>query len=93
MATAALPPFHLAIPVLDIAAARHFYGEVLGFGQGRSAERWTDWNVEGHQVVTLQVAATSARWPEATRWTATTGRCRTSGWCSVWNGSRSSRSG
>jgi extradiol dioxygenase family protein len=51
----ALPPFHLAIPVSDIDAARHFYGEVLGFGRGRSAERWTDWNVEGHQVVTHQV--------------------------------------
>ena len=24
-----LPPFHLAFPVHDIAAARHFYGEVL----------------------------------------------------------------
>ena len=50
-----LPPFHLAIPVDDIEAARHFYGEVLGFGRGRSAQRWTDWNVEGHQVVTHQV--------------------------------------
>ena len=49
------PPFHLAIPVHDIAAARRFYGEVLGFGQGRSAQRWTDWNVDGHQVVTHQV--------------------------------------
>ena len=55
MTHAALPPFHLAIPVDDIEAARHFYGEVLGFGRGRSAERWTDWNVEGHQVVTHQV--------------------------------------
>jgi extradiol dioxygenase family protein len=50
-----LPPFHLAVPVHDIDAARRFYGEVLGFGRGRSAERWTDWNVEGHQVVTHQV--------------------------------------
>ena len=55
MTPAPLPPFHLAIPVSDIDAARHFYGEVLGFGRGRSAERWTDWNVEGHQVVTHQV--------------------------------------
>jgi extradiol dioxygenase family protein len=55
MTTAALPPFHLAIPVHDIDAARRFYGDVLGFGRGRSAERWTDWNVEGHQVVTHQV--------------------------------------
>jgi extradiol dioxygenase family protein len=53
--TAAPPPFHLAVPVHDIDAARHFYGDVLGFGRGRSAERWTDWNMEGHQVVTHQV--------------------------------------
>ena len=50
-----LPPFHLALPVDDIDAARHFYGEVLGFGRGRSAERWTDWNLDGHQMVTHQV--------------------------------------
>jgi extradiol dioxygenase family protein len=55
MTTTTLPPFHLAVPVHDIAAARHFYGEVLGFAAGRSAERWTDWNVHGHQVVTHQV--------------------------------------
>ncbi|MGG5259628.1 VOC family protein [Phycicoccus avicenniae] len=55
-----LPPFHLAIPVGDIADARRFYGQTLGFGQGRSAERWTDWDVEGHQVVTHQVDAYSA---------------------------------
>jgi extradiol dioxygenase family protein len=55
MTSAARPPFHLAIPVHDINAARHFYGEVLGFGRGRSAERWTDWDMGGHQVVTHQV--------------------------------------
>jgi len=49
-------PFHLAIPVDDIDAARHFYGEVLGFPRGRSAEVWTDWDVHGHQVVTHEVA-------------------------------------
>ena len=51
----ALPPFHLAIPVHDIEVARHFYGEVLGLERGRSDERWTDWNMGGHQVVTHQV--------------------------------------
>lgn len=50
-----LPPFHLALPVHDIHAARRFYGDVLGFHRGRSDERWTDWNVDGHQVVTHQV--------------------------------------
>ncbi len=50
-----LPPFHLAIPVHDIDAARHFYGDVLGLGQGRSDVRWVDWNLAGHQMVTHQV--------------------------------------
>lgn len=56
---AALPPFHLVIPVDDIAAAREFYGEVLGFPQGRSDTRWIDWNVYGHQVVTHEVPGLS----------------------------------
>lgn len=47
-----VPRFHLAIPVDDLAAARRFYGEVLGLTQGRSAEKWVDWNLQGHQVVT-----------------------------------------
>jgi len=50
-----LPPFHLAIPVHDIEAARRFYGDVLGFSRGRSSDKWTDWNVRGHQVVTHEV--------------------------------------
>ena len=47
-----IPRFHLAMPVDDLAAARRFYGEVLGLEQGRSAETWIDWNLHGHQVVT-----------------------------------------
>ncbi|MEU4839765.1 VOC family protein [Nocardia testacea] len=50
-----LVPFHLAIPVDDIEAARKFYGGVLGFSEGRSDTRWIDWNFRGHQVVTHQV--------------------------------------
>ncbi|GII94098.1 hypothetical protein Ssi02_43290 [Sinosporangium siamense] len=34
--------FHLAMPVDDLDAARHFYGEVLGLEQGRSAKSWVD---------------------------------------------------
>jgi len=49
---APLPRFHLAIPVDDLDAARRFYGEVLGLAKGRSAERWIDWNLDGHQLVT-----------------------------------------
>ncbi|MGB7357118.1 MAG: VOC family protein [Mycobacterium sp.] len=48
----AIPRFHLAVPVDDLTAARHFYGEVLGLDQGRSAEAWVDWNLYGHQLVT-----------------------------------------
>jgi extradiol dioxygenase family protein len=46
------PPFHLAIPVDDLARAATFYGEVLGLPQGRSSDQWIDWNLGGHQVVT-----------------------------------------
>jgi extradiol dioxygenase family protein len=45
-----IPRFHLAMPVDDLAAAREFYGQVLGLEQGRSAETWIDWNLQGHQV-------------------------------------------
>ena len=33
-----LSPFHLAIPVHDLAAARAFYGEAFGCAEGRSSE-------------------------------------------------------
>jgi extradiol dioxygenase family protein len=46
-----LRPFHLAFPVEDLAAARQFYGTVLGCPEGRSAEHWIDFNLFGHQIV------------------------------------------
>ena len=45
------PPFHLAFPVHDLAAARAFYGEVLGCPEGRSSEEWIDFDLRGHQIV------------------------------------------
>ena len=48
----AIPRFHLAMPVDDLAAARRFYGDVLGLEEGRSSESWVDWNLFGHQFVT-----------------------------------------
>ena len=45
------PRFHLAFPVDDLAAARSFYGGVLGCPEGRSAETWVDFDLWGHQVV------------------------------------------
>jgi len=46
-----LPPFHLAFPVDDLAAARRFYGELLGCPEGRSADEWVDFDLYGHQIV------------------------------------------
>ena len=46
-----LPPFHLAFPVDDLAAARRFYGELLDCPEGRSAEEWVDFDLHGHQIV------------------------------------------
>jgi extradiol dioxygenase family protein len=47
-----LPPFHLAFPVDDLAAARQFYGGLLGCPEGRSADKWIDFDLYGHQIVT-----------------------------------------
>ena len=46
-----LSPFHLAIPVHDLPAARAFYGEVFGLEEGRSSEQWVDFDFFGHQLV------------------------------------------
>ena len=45
------PRFHLAIPVDDLAAARQFYGALLGCPEGRSSAHWVDFDFEGHQLV------------------------------------------
>src|SRR5690606_22138123 len=44
-------PFHLAIPVDDLGAARRFYGELLGCPEGRSSPEWVDFDFFGHQLV------------------------------------------
>ena len=46
-----LPPFHLAFPVHDLAAARAFYGGLLGCPEGRSSGEWIDFDFFGHQIV------------------------------------------
>src|SRR5215208_603683 len=46
-----LPPFHLAFPVDDLAAARDFYGRLLDCPEGRSAGQWVDFDFFGHQIV------------------------------------------
>ena len=44
-------PFHLAIPVHDLRAARAFYGELFGCAEGRSSDEWVDFDFFGHQLV------------------------------------------
>ena len=46
-----LTPFHLAFPVHDLAAARQFYGGLLGCVEGRSSDEWIDFDFFGHQIV------------------------------------------
>ena len=50
-----LAPFHIAFPVDDLVAARHFYGTVLGCLEGRSDADWIDFNLYGHQIVAHRV--------------------------------------
>ncbi len=45
-----LTPFHLAIRVDNLDAARSFYGDVLGCPEGRCAPRWIDFDLFGHQL-------------------------------------------
>ncbi len=46
-----MTPFHLAFPVHDLAAARAFYGDLLGCPEGRSSKEWIDFDFFGHQIV------------------------------------------
>jgi len=46
-----LTPFHIAFPVDDLDAARHFYGTTLGCPEGRSSSQWIDFDLFGHQIV------------------------------------------
>lgn len=55
---AALPPFHLAIPVDDLAAAEAFYSGLIGCPKGRRSDRWIDFDFFGHQLVVHLVAPT-----------------------------------
>ena len=51
MSGARLAPFHLAVPVHDLAAARQFYGGLFGCAEGRSSSEWVDFDFFGHQLV------------------------------------------
>ena len=44
-------PFHLAFPVDDLGKTREFYTKTLGCTEGRSSDKWIDFDMYGHQVV------------------------------------------
>jgi uncharacterized protein len=54
-------PLHLAIPVSNLAAARHFYGDVFGCSEGRSSEQWVDFDFFGHQLVIHEAPQSDAQ--------------------------------
>lgn len=58
-----LTPFHLAIPVRDLASARAFYGNLLGCAEGRSSDDWVDFDLFGHQLVCHVVASAAPDTP------------------------------
>jgi extradiol dioxygenase family protein len=58
-----LRPFHLAVPVTNLAAARRFYGDLLGCAEGRSSAEWVDFDFFGHQLVAHLDHGGAARQP------------------------------
>ena len=44
-------PFHLAVPVHNLSAAKAFYGGILKLPEGRSSEKWQDYDLYGNQLV------------------------------------------
>ena len=50
-------PFHLAIPVSNLAECRRFYGEIMQCAEGRSDTHWVDFDFYGHQLVIHEVPA------------------------------------
>ena len=51
-----ITPFHLAIPVSNLKKCRVFYRDILGCSEGRSSDKWVDFNFFGHQFVIHEVA-------------------------------------
>ncbi len=55
------PLFHCAFGVNDLASTRDFYAGLLGCEEGRSAERWVDFSLSGHQLSAHLVEGVQAR--------------------------------
>ena len=45
-----LNPFHLAIPVSNLEESVIYYRDILGLEEGRSSNKWADFNFFGHQI-------------------------------------------
>ena len=52
-----ITPFHLAIPVRNLEKCRAFYRDVLQCEEGRSSDKWVDFNFFGHQFVIHEKAS------------------------------------
>ena len=46
-----LNPFHLAIPVSNLEKSVIYYRDTLGLKEGRSSNKWADFDFFGHQLV------------------------------------------
>ena len=46
-----LNPFHLAIPVSNLEESAAYYRDTLGLREGRSSNKWADFDFFGHQLV------------------------------------------
>ena len=46
-----LNPFHLAIPVSNLEESVAYYRDSLGLREGRSSNKWADFDFFGHQLV------------------------------------------
>ncbi len=45
-----MPAFHYAFKIKDIPSTRDFYVNILGCKEGRSTDRWIDFDFFGHQL-------------------------------------------
>lgn len=50
-----IQPFHLAVPVQNLDKCRSFYRDILQCEEGRSSDKWVDFNFYGHQFVIHEV--------------------------------------